>query len=186
MQSLVLPRGATFLVTPSNGLISGALTVSQGYLRLASTFHSSLVDVTLAFSAPNQPADLWLQSPQVVVVEALTDAVFQFDSPKLQPVEPELIRTWLLSFALVRHCLGADQRVNQLLYLLADRFGIPSADGVSIPFLLSHSRIAELIGVTRPTVTRQLVRLRNEKSIKVFEKDFRLLLTNDFLKMSRS
>jgi CRP-like cAMP-binding protein len=62
------------------------------------------------------------------------------------------------------------------LYLLAKQFGSPSQRGISIPFTLPHTRLAELIGCTRPIVTRQLISLRERGELHISETDNSMLL----------
>jgi CRP/FNR family transcriptional regulator, anaerobic regulatory protein len=51
------------------------------------------------------------------------------------------------------------QVAHEILFS-AKEFGIPAADGVRLP--LTHQDIADILGTTRETVTKAIVRLRNE------------------------
>ena len=53
----------------------------------------------------------------------------------------------------------------QFLYWLAQRFGEPTKDGLSVPVKLIHQDIAESIGATRVTITRLLKKLEREGKI---------------------
>jgi DNA-binding transcriptional ArsR family regulator len=55
---------------------------------------------------------------------------------------------------------NAEQRVMAMLWHLADRIGIVTADGIVLARPLSHRTIAELIGARRPTVSFALRTLR--------------------------
>ena len=44
---------------------------------------------------------------------------------------------------------------------------ITSSDGYLLPFAIAHSRLAELIGATRSTVTRQVNALRQQADLQV-------------------
>ena len=78
---------------------------------------------------------------------------------------------------LVRHPVGAEARLIALFQLLVSRFGIRRGDGYFLPFPLGHSRIAELIGATRSTVTRQLTILKDQKDLYLNETDGKLLFS---------
>lgn len=63
------------------------------------------------------------------------------------------------------HCRQAEQRLMQFLCWLAQRFGEPTKDGLSVPVKLIHQDIAESIGATRVTITRLLKKLEREGKI---------------------
>jgi CRP/FNR family cyclic AMP-dependent transcriptional regulator len=52
-----------------------------------------------------------------------------------------------------------DARVMVLLWLLADRWGKVSPDGVRVPLPLTHETIGKLVGARRPSVTTALGQL---------------------------
>jgi CRP-like cAMP-binding protein len=54
------------------------------------------------------------------------------------------------------HIRSTAARLLQLLYWLAERFGIRTPQGWLLEINLTHQSLAELIGSTRVTVTRQL------------------------------
>ena len=54
----------------------------------------------------------------------------------------------------IMHCRQADSSLFQLLTWLAKRFGQEVAQGQLIDLRLTHQDIADLIGLTRVTVTR--------------------------------
>ena len=49
-----------------------------------------------------------------------------------------------------------DARVLVLLWLLADRWGRVSPQGVRVPLSLTHETIGKLVGARRPSVTTAL------------------------------
>lgn len=51
---------------------------------------------------------------------------------------------------------GIERRVLVLLWLLADRWGTVSPEGVNLPLRLSHRLLGELIAARRPSVTTAL------------------------------
>lgn len=59
--------------------------------------------------------------------------------------------------ALLAQLTSIEERLAVLLPHLADRFGSVSTDGVLLPAFLSHSVLAALVGVRRPSLTTALV-----------------------------
>jgi len=59
------------------------------------------------------------------------------------------------------------ERLVHLLLELAERYGVPHAEGVALRIKLSHQEMANLIGSTRETVTIVLGELQFEKLIAV-------------------
>jgi CRP-like cAMP-binding protein len=58
-----------------------------------------------------------------------------------------------------------DRRALLMLWLLADRFGRVTPDGVLVGLPLTHGQIGELVGARRPSVTMALSDLRREGTI---------------------
>jgi CRP/FNR family cyclic AMP-dependent transcriptional regulator len=54
------------------------------------------------------------------------------------------------------HQPRVEERVQLLLWELADRWGTVHGDGVHLPVRLTHAMLAELIGARRPTVSKAL------------------------------
>ena len=72
----------------------------------------------------------------------------------------------------------SEDRLKSLLKLLITRLGKRTAEGYKLQFLLSHSRLAEMIGTTRSTVSRSLGALRSKGIISIDEMKEELI-TND-------
>ncbi len=68
----------------------------------------------------------------------------------------------VLAFTGARH---ADERLLLLFWHLADRWGRTSADGIQIPLRLTHSLLAELVSLRRPTVSLALSELRDRGAL---------------------
>jgi len=65
---------------------------------------------------------------------------------------------------------SAERRAARLFLTLADRVGLPTADGVKIPLALSRQEIADLIGTTLETAIRLMSRWQKE-AVVLTEKD---------------
>jgi len=150
--------------------------VAKGVLRLAACYGKPLDDITLAFAGPGQPGLVRLDPERSYVLEAIADSALELDYSSDSACAPELITSWLLSFNLMRHYLGVDQRINQLMSLFAEKFGSESERGILIPFTFPRTRFAEMIGCTRPTATRQLVGLREKGILMIDQKNNSMML----------
>lgn len=72
----------------------------------------------------------------------------------------------------ILHCRNAEAAVLQLFAWLANRFGQHVLQGQLIDLRLTHQEIAELVGLTRVTVTRILSDLEKQGSIQRQERQF--------------
>ncbi|WP_088888851.1 Crp/Fnr family transcriptional regulator [Leptolyngbya ohadii] len=84
---------------------------------------------------------------------------------------PDLANTLLThvhhleALMVIRSSKRADVMLLRLLQWLADRFGQTTADGRLIDLRLTHQDLADLIGITRITVTRVLSQLEQQHYI---------------------
>ncbi len=63
--------------------------------------------------------------------------------------------------------VSAQKRIINFLSIYARRFGIENGEAwVTIPFVLRHKEIADSIGLTRETVTREMKKLEREGKVK--------------------
>jgi CRP/FNR family transcriptional regulator len=74
----------------------------------------------------------------------------------------------------------ASQRIKMLFLLLSHDNGQKTPEGVVLNIKLTHQNIADMVGLTRETVTRVIDKLRRAGEIKVL-KDKCILLHQDFL-----
>lgn len=77
----------------------------------------------------------------------------------------------------VTHLPRAHARLLALFWLLAERWGRVTADGVCVTLPLTHELLAMLVGAHRPTVTLALQRL-NRSGFLIRERSDRWLLTH--------
>jgi hypothetical protein len=66
---------------------------------------------------------------------------------------------WLAFQLAIAHVRRAEPRVIMLFWHLADRFGRVTPGGIVVPLRLTHTTIARLVGMRRPTVSATLMRL---------------------------
>jgi CRP-like cAMP-binding protein len=179
-EPLRLCRGETLLVGAIRRGDFARLAMAAGVVRLSASFPQTLSDVTLAFSGPYQPELLRLDRHRPYLLEAITDVEFTLSYGCEGSEAMDLISCWLLRFHLIRHHLAADQRINQLLCDLTQEFGLRTPEGYRLPFLLAHARVAEVVGSTRSTVTRQLMRLRDDGYLRTEESKRQMTFTDSF------
>jgi len=118
--------------------------------------------MSLAFCGPSETPWLWLTPSPPWFLEALTPMTLRVERALATPEGANLIAEWQLHLYQVRHPVAAELRVIGVLRLLIQQFGIRVSRGYRLTFALGHGRIAELIGVTRSTVTHQLTVLREQ------------------------
>ena len=78
---------------------------------------------------------------------------------------------------------SAEQRASRLFLTLADRVGLPTANGVKVPLTLSRQEIADLIGTTLETAIRLMSRWQKE-AVVLTEKDGFLIPDAEALRRS--
>jgi CRP-like cAMP-binding protein len=83
---------------------------------------------------------------------------------------------WVADLALRLETQSAPGRISTVLLALADRFGVPHAEGVAIDLVLTHEELAAIAGVTRQFVHSTLKDLRRRA---VLLADARRLVVHD-------
>ncbi len=184
-KSLILREGQTFLLAPkSEERIFVRLSFIDGIARVSGSFGDQIPDITLAFCGDSEDSCMRLPIDMNLLLEALTDSRVDIHYTSECPGEKDHLWQWLFDFHLVRHPVGAEARLISLLQLLVSRFGIRRADGYLLPFAVGHARMAELIGATRSTVTRQITFLRNQSDLQIVEPQGLFLLSQRLMESS--
>ncbi len=166
IRKLTLKEGQTFLLSPpSETLQCVSLVFLSGIARISVSYGNTFSDITLGFCGDSEKSWINLPDDSNLLLEAMTESSLEVDYQKNCPIKHDLMWQWLFDLHLVRHPVGSEARLISLLQLLVSRFGIRRSDGYFLPFALGHSRIAELIGATRSTVTRQLTLLRHQRDL---------------------
>lgn len=179
VHQLHLAENQTFLLAPpSDQHRCIRVRFTQGVARLACSFGDVFPDITLAFCGDQEVKWLSLPFQNNFILEAMSASSLELEYVDQCEIEQDLIWEWLFDLHLVRHPVGAEARVAALLQLMVNRFGIRRADGYLLPFTLGHARMAELVGATRSTVTRQITLLRQQSDIKICESSGRFVLSS--------
>jgi len=137
------------------------LSITSGFGRLSDS------ELTLAFVGPGDAQLIRIPAGCASCLEALTDlSVVSGDSPEVGGLGDDLIGDWMLRLLRLRSHSQAEQRLLSLLQALVWQHGCRIGQGYWLPFALSHGRLAELIGSTRPTATRALQQLRKSGDVR--------------------
>ncbi len=75
---------------------------------------------------------------------------------------------------------NASQRIKMLLLTLSFDRGEKTAEGITLNIKLTHQNIADMVGLTRETVTRVLDKWRKDGAITILKKRF-IHLNSNFL-----
>lgn len=145
--------------------------VCRGVVQL-STLYPNGEEALLGLASPSMPFGLPITLIHPYQATALSDvdlmqlAVSEIEqSPALaQGIFPHLnrrLRQTEAFLALAGH-RRVEDRLRQLLLLLQQEVGQPTADGTRLSVRLTHQHLANAIGTTRVTVTRLLGQLRDE------------------------
>ncbi len=137
------------------------LSITSGFGRLSDS------ELTLAFVGPGDAQLIRIPSGCAGCLEALTDlSVVWGDPPGVLGLGDDLIGDWMLRLLRLRSHPRADRRLQVLFQALIWQHGCRVGEGYWLPFSLSHGRLAELIGSTRPTATRALQQLRQSGQLR--------------------
>ena len=161
-----LAAGRSLLLPDGRGSEGAAvLEVLDGLARVGCEALCPGVDCgafTLAFLQGGDGLSLHHLCAEGIVIEALSPLMIRLQQSSTTLADADTVSDWTLQLLRLRHLPLAEQRLQALMALLAERFGRRCGDWCDRPFRLSHGRIAELIGTTRVTTTRLLSRVRQQ------------------------
>lgn len=160
------------------------VVVCRGVVQI-STFYTNGNEALIGFAGPSMPVGLPLTALDPYQATALTDV----DILRLSATEVE--SSEILAQGLLRHMIRrlrqteallalsgrrrVEDRLQQLLGLLALEIGTPTPTGIRLNVRLTHQNLANAIGTTRVTITRLLNRFRQQGWLS-FDKQRHLLL----------
>ena len=144
------------------------INIEEGVVRisLVSTINSELFPIGFFGSE-------WLQLEKERLrdfslrLEALNEVKFKITSShnSTKKIESIFHNHWLLILCMIKSSNQVEIRICRLIAILVFSFGRRNKESYTLPFELSHSQIALLVGCTRSTVTRQLGFLKEKKLI---------------------
>ena len=135
------------------------INIEEGVLRicLVSTINSELFPIGFFGSE-------WLKIEKSRLgefslrLEALNEVKFKITSScdSIKKIDSIFHNNWLLILCMIKSSNQIEIRICRLIAILVFSFGKRNKESYTLPFELSHSQIALLVGCTRSTVTRQL------------------------------
>ena len=168
-QTLVLPKLAT------GGLIR--LCMHEGILRISCLPKNDCPEMTLAVTSPLEQGVFQYPDSVILQVEAISDSSFSLQKTIQEcSFVFDFLSEWMFQLHSVRHPIKAEDRLLRLFELLISRFGKRTPDGYLLEFLLPHSRLGEIIGATRSTVSRGISALKQSNIITIDELRGQLLM----------
>ena len=167
---LHLRSSQQLVLTPPHGNRWVTIKIMDGFLRLSAHHGDKTPEATLALMSPIEGGRLLYPQSCNLQLEALTESTFtiQYGQDSINE-QDDFLTEWLIALHLARHPVNAEERLLNLLKLLVYRLGRRTRDGCTLNFLLSHARLAEIIGATRSTVSRAMGKLRQNGSIPIEE-----------------
>ena len=161
-QTLMLPKPAT------RGLIR--LCMHDGILRISCLAMNDRPEMTLAITSPLEQGVFQYPSSALLQLEAISDSYFRIQvASQDNDTACDFLNEWMFQLHAVRHPIKAEDRLLRLFELLISRFGKRTPKGYLLEFLLPHSRLGEIIGATRSTVSRGISTLKQSNIISVDE-----------------
>ena len=158
------------------------LRIHSGVLRVGANFNFDNSDVTLALLSAGSPVRIKTPAGCSLQFEALTESSFSLTEDATGRPTDDL-NQWLIHLHLVRQLIGAEARLIALFQLLVEEFGFRHKDTYSLPFWLSHARLAEIISTSRGTVTRQITYLRKNMDLSLDTDQGSLIISSRLMEL---
>ena len=170
LKSCSLQAGQRLILTKPNHNFTTTIVAGQGIIRLSTVENESNPEITVALMSPLDDCSFYHPSSENLQIEAITDSVIEiYNEHKVQAANDDFLQEWIFQLYTIRHPIKSEDRLKSLLKLLIARLGKRTAEGYKLQFLLSHSRLAEMIGATRSTVSRSLGALKDKGIISIDE-----------------
>ena len=181
-KSCSLQAGQRLILTKPNNNWPTSIVAEQGIIRLSTVENESNPEITVALMSPLDDCTFCHPSSENIQIEAITDSVIKINNEhKVHEAGDDFLQEWIFRLFTVRHPIKSEDRLKSLLKLLITRLGKRTSEGYKLPFLLSHSRLAEMIGATRSTVSRSLGALKDKGIISIDEMREELVINDSEL-----
>ena len=156
------------------------LSIEEGVLRicLVSTINSDLYPIGFFGSEC-----LKLEKDRLrnfdLRLEALNKVKFKITSThnSANKVDSIFHNHWLLILCMIKSSTQIEIRICRLIAILVFSFGRRNKESYTLPFELSHSQIALLVGCTRSTVTRQIGIMRDKNLINSNKNNYGIIVS---------
>ena len=177
-----LQAGQRLILTKPNHNWTTTIVAEQGIIRFSSVENESHPEITLALMSSLDDCSFCHPSSENLQIEAITDSVIKINNEhKVHAANDDFLQEWIFQLHTIRHPVKSEDRLKSLLKLLIARLGQRTSEGYKLHFLLSHSRLAEMIGATRSTVSRSLGGLKDKGIISIDEMREELLINDSEL-----
>ena len=178
----VLQAGQRLIISRPNHNWSTTLFVEQGIIRLSTIANEINPEITVALISSLDNCTLHHPKSENLQIEAITESVIKINNEQdIHTSNDDYLQEWIFQLYKVRHPIKTEERLKSLLRLLILKLGIRTPEGYKLGFLLSHSRLAEMIGATRSTVSRSLGALKAKGIISIDEMKGELIVKNSQL-----
>ena len=182
LKSCSLQAGQRLILTKPNHNCPTTIVAGQGIIRLSTVRNESRPEITVALMSPLDDCTFCHPSSENLQIEAITDSVIKIKNEhKIHEAGDDFLQEWIFRLYTVRHPIKSEDRLKSLLKLLTVRLGKRTSEGYKLQFLLSHSRLAEMIGATRSTVSRSLGALKDKGIISIDEMREELVINDSEL-----
>ena len=155
------------------------ISVKKGVIRIGAeqTETDNACDVTLAFACRADDCEFNYPKELDIRIEAITDTTYFVERINQRDFKnQDSILDWIIQLHIVRHETNLENRLMKLFQLLTTRLGKRTSQGLLLDYTLPHSRIAEMVGSTRSTVSRTISTLRKTKRIYIDELKNQIIL----------
>ena len=169
-KSCSLQAGQRLILTKPNHNLPTSIVAGQGIIRLSTVENESNPEITVALMSSLDDCTFCYPGSENLQIEAITDCIIKINNEqKVHAANDDFLQEWIFRLYKVRHPIKSEDRLKSLLQLLIIRLGKRTPEGYKLQFLLSHSRLAEMIGTTRSTVSRSLGALKEKGIISIDE-----------------
>ena len=170
LRSCSLQAGQRLILTKPNHNWPTTIVAGYGIIRLSTIENESKPEITVALMSPLDDCSFYHPSSENLQIEAITDSAITIKNEhNFHAANDDFLQEWIFQLYIIRHPIKSEDRLKSLLKLLITRLGKRTAEGYKLQFLLSHSRLAEMIGTTRSTVSRSLGALKDKGIISIDE-----------------
>ena len=182
LDSCVLQAGQRLILSKPNHNWSTTIVVGHGIIRLSTVANEVNPEITVALISSLDNCTFHHPNSENLQIEAIKDTVIKItNEQKIHTASDDFLQEWIFQLYRVRHPIKTEERLKSLLRLLIFKIGSRTAEGYKLEFLLSHSRLAEMIGATRSTVSRSLGALKDKGIISIDEMKGELVANNSQL-----
>ena len=158
------------------------ISVKTGTIRIGAEQKEKdkACDLTLAFACRADDCKFHYPEDLDIKIESITDATYFVELVSQEDSRGyDSIMDWVIQLHIVRNEKNLENRLIKLFQLLTARLGKRTSEGQLLDHTLAHSRIAEMVGSTRSTVSRTISVLRKTKQIYIDELKNQIILTVD-------